>query len=271
MKIRAVLAVASVASAATGGALAAADAPVMVETNIFAGAAGWKVITGSTRLIAAEVKPGDVLGEQGVRYLRTGRFRGEVVSGGALAKERIPAGSPAYAVRLDGFGTGWCTPGGDERDLGARLASRNKERCIFVSPSGGMIRTQGYDGKSPFAASAMTGQYGVITPVQVDEQPVDFGRNFRIVATLGKLTAREARIDYWFDDGANRTRLVVHRLKPGADGHFLLPLWGGRLRLERSGTGLRGVMIAPPRDVLDRQPELRGDRIMAPTVRIIWI
>lgn len=249
----------------------AADPPPLIETNMFAGASGWAVTPGTTRVIADSVGIGQDFAEQQVRYVRTGVFTDDVVSGGSLAKQVIPAGSPAYAVTMAGFGVGWCSPGADLRDLGARLASKNKEQCIFANGEGGMFRTQGYDGKSPFAASAMTGMYRVISPVRITEKAVDFGRPFRIVATLAKFGPKELRIDYWFDDGSNRTRLVSHKVKPAADGSFELPQWGGRLRLRPSGAQMAVETLVPVQDRLSDVPELRGHRLFSPTINIIII
>lgn len=249
----------------------AAEAQPMLDRPMFSGPAGWTVVPATTRVISSELVVGQDFAEQQVRHVRTGQFVEEVVSGGALAKQFIPAGSPAYAVAMAGYGVGWCTPGADKRDLGARLASANKERCIFQDDAGSLFRTQGYDGKSPFAASAMTGQYRVNSKVSITERPIDFGRRFRVVATLAKFSPKQLRIDYWFDDGANRTRLISQKVRPAADGSFALPLWGGQLRFHAAGKTLRVETIKPVRDALSDVPELRGDRIFSPTINVIFI
>jgi hypothetical protein len=246
------------------------DRPMM-DQPMFSGAAGWRVVPESTRIMALELVAGQDFAEQLVHHVRTGKFVEDVVSGGSLAKQVIPAGSPAYAVAMAGYGVGWCAPGADKRDLGARLSSANKERCIFQGEDGRLFRTQGYDGKSPFAASAMTGQYAVKSVVRIVEQPVDFGHQFRVVAALAKFSPKQVQIDYWFDDGSNRTRLLAQKVRPAADGSFSIPLWGGQLRMRVKGKSLSVETLKPVQNILSDIPELRGSRIFSPTINVIFI
>ena len=242
-----------------------------VDPAAFSGAAGWTVIPGSTRITSTAAGPGGFFAEQAVRYVRTGIFENEVISGGSIAKETIRAGAPAYAVEMIGYGVGWCTPGGEARDLGARLASTNKERCIFNDAKEGPFRTQGYDGKSPFAASLMTGMYEVRTPVRIKEQPVDFGRKLSIRVSVAKIAKAQLRLRYWLHDGANSTMLVEQKLKSTAAGDFELPLWGGLLRLKPASDGVRIEPIQPPKDELSPHAVLRGARSFSPSIQIIFI
>jgi hypothetical protein len=257
--MKAALRLVAAATAIVAAGAASAQEPLL-EPAQFSGPAGWAVVPGTTRVTAREAVIGETLAEQQVRYLRTGRFSEDVVTGRSIATDTIARDQPAYAVELHDHGVGWCTPGGDARDLGARLASTNKERCIFSDPDHGPIRTQGYDGKSPFAAVLMTGKYVVRSRVRISEQPIDFGRKFTLRAILAKAGSKQLRIDYWFDDGANRTFLFAQRLKPGADGGFDLPLWQGKVRLRPAGPRFGVETIEPPADILSEQPELRGVR-----------
>jgi hypothetical protein len=250
------------------GAVAARDLPEGTDLSVYSGDAGWKVVPGTTRLVADRVAAGEVVAEQSVAYLRTGVLRETVryAAGAEVAK-----GTPVYAVWLREAGTGWCAPGVLGPSGAVVSAKRKPENCFFRDPDDSTpFYTKSHKGKSAFHAPMTTGRYFVKSPVLVDETEGGFDHPMKLTLRLAQAKGTQLAYEVVFTDSFGASRIFEDKAEPGSDGTWAITLWGGRLAVRREGGGFAVTEASPLRDELGADERLRGSRTITSGIYMIW-
>lgn len=258
----------AVVAALTTAAAAAGDLPEGTDLSVYSGDAGWKVLPGSTRMIAGRVAVGDSVAEQQVAHVRTGILRESVryAAGAQLAK-----GTPVYAVWLREAGTGWCAPGVVDSSGTIIAAKRKPEQCFFLDRSDDTpFHTKSLKGKSAFHSPMTTGRYYVKSPVLVDETVSRFDHPMKLSLRLGPARAAQLVYEVVFTDSFGSSRIFEQSVEQGSDGTWTIALWGGALAVRREGAGYAVTEIMPLRDELGTDERLRGSRTITSSVYYIW-
>jgi hypothetical protein len=234
------------------------ELPPGTDLSIYSGEAGWKVVPGTTRLVARRVAAGEVLAQQGVAYRRTGVLREPIVN---MAADDHAKGTPVYAVPLSDGSTAWCVP--RVLDTEGRIISteRMPENCYYLDREDGVpYRTKAFMSNSAFHSTRTLGSAFIKTPVLVDETIKRFDHPMTLSLRLRRAQAGQLRYDVVFTDSFGATWIFTDTALPGAEGSWVIPIWGGILTVRRDGKFYAVTETAPLRDKLGEHSRLRGTR-----------
>lgn len=248
----------------TAAAVAASLLPPASAQSVdpLAGSAGWEAVPGSTIVTDGSAEIGEAVVQREIRFVRTGIVTEGIASGGLVTTGKFNAGDKVFAVELAGHSVGWCKAG-EERTKPDGKVRITRGSCLFseVDPNGKrrFFQTFGKDGGSAFWSVVTTGKYGLKTPVAVSEQPVDFGRKFSLQIVVSEKKNGEMVIGEYFFDGKNRTALTSSKVKLSGDSADI-PVWGGRIRIEFTGTSAKVTQLQPVTDGRPTNPAANGVR-----------
>ena len=206
---------------------------------LFQGSSGWKTLPNTTKLVGEDVDDGELIAERGIEMIRTGTLKTDVKN--MLGIVKMKAGSPVYAVSYAGghsvYGSlAWCAPSVGEKDVATFLTGENDVECLmFNNKMGRAVRTDG-NGSSRFFASSMTPTSTSIAIPDIEEGPVDFGRRLTLRLNATSLTGKTLEAVEMFHDGEDQTVLNQRRLSFDENDSVLWYVWGGQLKLTRTGT-----------------------------------
>lgn len=213
--------------------------------DLFKGPSGWKTVEGTTKMLATDVGEDEVIAEREIELVRTGTLLEDVKSQFGIVK--MKAGSPVYAVSY-GQSVGsfsldrlaWCSPAPAKRNLTTLLTGQNDVECLQFVPKGGKAQIMDGGGKSRFFSRSMTtnNSSSIIPIPKIREEAVDFGRRLTLQLRANSLSGKTFEPDVYLHDGEDYTLLgrLPSRQKFDAQDSYLWTVWGGQLKLTRTGS-----------------------------------